>query len=101
MGSKRQAHMVSRALRKQWLGDSLLKVKLQEDCNRETFDNRTVLIRNLPEHINARQLLDIFMEDGAVVGVELPTQNLAIADYLNDRKVAPLAQDKDRAFRAA
>jgi hypothetical protein len=50
--SKRQAHMVSKSLRKLWFGESLLKVKLADECNREVFDNRTVLIRGFPNHYN-------------------------------------------------
>jgi hypothetical protein len=52
MGSKRQAHLVEKTLRKHWFGDSLLKIRLQQDAKREAFDNRTIIIRDLPNDLN-------------------------------------------------
>jgi hypothetical protein len=74
LGSKRQANLVQKHLRKTWIGDSLLKVKLDADANKEHFDNRTILIRNIPTHMNQRQILETFTGEnpGAVVGIELP-----------------------------
>jgi hypothetical protein len=54
LGSKRQAHLVNRSLRKLWIGDSLLKIRMQEDVKKESFDNRTIIIRELPTHLNQR-----------------------------------------------
>lgn len=51
-----------------------MKVKLDADANKEHFDNRTILIRNIPTHMNQRQILETFTGEnpGAVVGIELP-----------------------------
>lgn len=51
-GTKRQAQMIKRELRQHWLEDSLLKVKTAEDAKAEHFDNRTVLLRGFPNHLN-------------------------------------------------
>ncbi len=84
LGSKRQAHLVQKHLRKTWIGDSLLKVKLDTDANKELFDNRTILIRNIPTHLNQRQILETFAGEnvGAVVGVELPQERIKVTDSL-------------------
>jgi hypothetical protein len=84
--TKRQAHMVEKSLRKLWFGESLLKVKLQGECKREVFDNRTVLIRGFPDHFNQRQLMETFIDAdaGSVVGIELPMQHKALADFANE-----------------
>ena len=54
LGSKRQAHLVNKSMRNIWIGDSLLKIRMQEDVKREAFDNRTIIIRDLPTHLNQR-----------------------------------------------
>ena len=73
LGSKRQANLVQKHLRKTWIGDSLVKVKLDTDANKESFDNRTIIIRNIPTNFNQRQILETFADEnaGAVVGIEL------------------------------
>lgn len=50
LGSKRQAHMVLKAIRKTWFGDQLLKIRMQDDAKKEVFDNRTILLREIPTH---------------------------------------------------
>ena len=106
LGSKRQAHMVNKSLRNMWIGNSLLKVRMQEDVKREAFGNRTIIIMDLPTHLNQRQVLETFGEDsGAVVGIELPMENVAVADFIEDRNINstldPVAQEKARKFKLA
>jgi hypothetical protein len=42
------------------------------------------LIRNLPTDYNQRQILEMFATEdvGAVVGIELPMENIAVAEHL-------------------
>lgn len=104
MGSKRQAHLVQKSLRQHWSGDNLLKVKLAADAKSENYDNRTVILHDLPTHMNQTQILEIFgnYTGSAVVGIEMPMENVAIAEYLEDRKLNsplnPLTQEKARKF---
>jgi hypothetical protein len=64
-----------------------LKVRLQEDVKREAFDNRTVLIRDIPTHLTQRELLDMFGTDtGSVVGIELPIENVDLATYIENKQ---------------
>lgn len=106
VGSKRQAHMVARALRQVWFGDHLLKSKLAGEVSREHFDNRTVLIRGLPGYMTQNDVLETFVkeDDGAVVGLEMPIENIKVAEYLTERQLtgdSTLAQEKERKFRQA
>jgi hypothetical protein len=79
LGTKRQAYLVKTFFRNIWLGDNLLKVKMSEDLPRETFDKRTVIIRDVPIDLNQREILELFTEDyGAVVGIELPVENIKL-----------------------
>ena len=76
LASKSQAQMVKKKLAKTWVGDSLLKVKTQADAKKEHFNNRTVLIQNIPKYLNTDKVLEVFGKDaGTIVGIELPRQN--------------------------
>ncbi len=76
VGSKRQVEMVRSGLRKTWIEDTLLKVRTAQDAKKESFDNRTVIVSGIPKHLRTEGILNYFVKDaGAVVGVELPTEN--------------------------
>lgn len=60
LGSKRQAYMSKSALRKDWLGDSLVKVKVTEDIQKEHFNNRTILVREIPRYLRIEHVLALF-----------------------------------------
>lgn len=88
------------------MGDQKLKVKSEKDAKTESFDHRTVIIRDIPTHINQRQILAAFApEAGAVVGIELPMENVAISDYVEKRAaespLTPENQDRARKFKLA
>lgn len=52
---------------------------MSEDLPRETFDKRTVIIRDVPINLNQREILELFTEEyGAVVGIELPVENIKL-----------------------
>ena len=66
-----------------------MKVKLAADAKSESVDNRTVILSDLPTHMNQTQILEIFgnYTGAAVVGIEMPMENVAIAEYLEDRNL--------------
>jgi hypothetical protein len=78
VGTPAQLKGLREALRNCWIKDKKLKLKTQEDLTYETFDNRTIIVQNLPSHIKGHHLIDFFSNFGAVAGVELPTKNLAV-----------------------
>lgn len=83
LGSKRQAHMTKSTLRKEWLSDSLLKVKVKEDVKQEHFNNRTVLVREIPRYLRIEHVLDLFgTKYGAVTNIELPTEITPIKNII-------------------
>lgn len=85
LGSKRQAYMSKSALRKEWLGDCLVKVKATEDIQREHFNNRTILVREIPRFLRIEHVLSIFgVSYGAVTNVELPTEHIPIKDFIEE-----------------
>ena len=76
LGSRSQADLVQKKLKKVWLGDCLLRVKTQSDAKREHFNNRTIIIQNIPKHLTSDRALEVFgKEAGTIVGIELPRQN--------------------------
>lgn len=107
LGSKRQAHMVQKNLRKIWIGDSPVKAKIDSDANKEMYDNRTILIRGIPNHFNSRHILETFGGEngGAVVGIELPTENIKVAESLIEHNLSasdsPIEQQKRSSFKQA
>lgn len=77
--------MAKSALRKHWIGDSLLKVKTKEDAAREHFNNRTVLVREIPKYLRVEHVLSLFgTRYGAVTNVELPTEKIAIKHIIEE-----------------
>lgn len=71
--------MAKSALRKEWLEDCLVKVKVTEDVQREHFNNRTVLIREIPRYLRVEHLISLFgTKFGAVTNIELPTESIQI-----------------------
>lgn len=106
MGSKRQAHLVEKELRSIWVGDQKLRVKTESDAKTETFDHRTVILRDIPTHVSQRQIIEAFgAECGAIVGIEMPMENVAMSEYvekrLADSPLNPDNQEKARKFRLA
>jgi RNA recognition motif-containing protein len=41
----------------------------------EHYDNRTIVIKNIPNEYKQKDLLKVFHDYGAVVGIELPMIN--------------------------
>lgn len=79
--------MAKSALRKEWLGDSLVKIKVTEDVQREHFNNRTVLIREIPRYLRVEHVLGIFgSRYGAVTNVELPTETVLIKQITQEQQ---------------
>lgn len=85
----------------------MLKVKLDADANKEHFDNRTILVRNIPTHINQRQILETFTGEnpGAVVGIELPQERIKVAERVTEFNQTSVSsqteQQKQSAFKQA
>jgi hypothetical protein len=86
LSSKRQAHLVKSTLRNEWLGDCLLKVKVKDDVPQEHFDNRTVLVREIPRYLRIEHVVELFgAKYGAVTNVELPTEMIRIKDIIAEQ----------------
>lgn len=57
------------------------------DVRAESFDNRTVVLRNIPAWMKAKDVLNTFMtEFGAVVGVELPSENIKLKELRREQE---------------
>jgi adenylate kinase family enzyme len=83
LGSKRQAVMAKQALRKEWIGDCLVKVKINDDAQRENFNNRTIIVREIPRYLRVEHVLTLFgTKYGAVTNIELPTEATAIKNII-------------------
>lgn len=70
-----------------WLEDAKLKVKTMADVRAEQFDQRTVVLRNIPTWMKASDVLNTFMpEYGAVVGIELPSENTKLKELRREQE---------------
>jgi len=85
VGAPAQVKLLKERFRNVWLEDRRIKLKARDDLQYEVFDHRTVIIRNLPSHYHKKQLIDIFQQYGAVVGIELPMKNLAVEQELKEK----------------
>jgi hypothetical protein len=86
LGSAQEVKNVLGRLRNMWLDDKLLKLKTIEDKNNETFDNRTIVLREIPVTYKENTLIDIMSQFGAVVGIELPMYNKKLQDLSYEKK---------------
>ena len=68
-----------------WIEDRKVKLKARDDLHYEVYDHRTVIVRNLPNHYQKKQLVQIFQQYGAVVGLEVPLKNQAIEEELQEK----------------
>ena len=97
LGSKKDAQVAKTALKRCWIRDCLLKVRSAADAKEEDFSNRTVIIQNIPKNLNAEQVLDYYGKDtGAIVGLELPTENTKLKQIREEIENRGTAKDETR-----
>lgn len=70
---EKSAAQVRRGLRKQWIHDSLLKVKTLADLKNEGHADRTVVVAGLASHYRPADVVNVLNNFGAVTSIELPT----------------------------
>ena len=97
--------MVSKQLRKKWVSDCILKVKTVNDVKKEHFNNRTIVIMNIPGHLGTDKAMEAFGKDsGKIVGIELPKQNVKLKELRNaieNQKDSPRNIIKEEQYRRA
>lgn len=77
--------MAKSALKKEWIGASLIKVKTSDEAKREHFNNRTILVREIPKYLRVEHVLTLFgAKYGAVTNIELPTEKTAIREIIEE-----------------
>jgi len=86
--------------------DKLLKFRTNYDLRVESFDNRTICVRNIPDSIKEDYLVEAFSQIGSVVGVELPTydkelQQLSYKKVELDPYSREREHEKERLFEKA
>jgi RNA recognition motif-containing protein len=68
-----------------WVEDRKIKLKTSEELGYESFDHRTIIVRNIPTHLKSKQLIEIFTSFGALVNIELPSKNIAIEEEIKNK----------------
>jgi hypothetical protein len=105
VANRRQAEMIGKHLRKTWVSDSLIKVKTINDVKKEHFNNRTVLLSNIPGYLSTEKAIEIFgKKSGKIVGIELPKQNVKLRELrsaIENRKDSPRNIIKEEEYRRA
>jgi hypothetical protein len=85
VGTPAQVKILKERFRNVWIEDRKVKLKARDDLQYEIYDHRTVIVRNLPNHYQKKQLVQIFQHYGAVVGLEVPIKNIAIEEELKEK----------------
>lgn len=80
-----QVKLVKEKLRNFWIEDRKIKLKTRDDLTYETFDNRTVIVQNLPIHLRSNKLVEVFSAYGSLTSIELPTKNVAIENEIKHK----------------
>ena len=100
-----QLRSVRRGLRQTWLADKLIKVKTLKDREYETHDERTIVVENIPQNMEAAELLDRFGGFGAVTSFELPAIDKYIQSKLDTQARSDYGKlyqtQRDKEFRLA
>lgn len=82
--SPKQAQLLKQRLKGQWIQDKQLKVATREDHYLETFDNRTVVVKGIPETYTNTELIELFNDYGAIVRIEMPTYDRVIQKSIDN-----------------
>jgi RNA recognition motif-containing protein len=86
LNSPKQAQLLKDRLKGKWIADKQLKVRTSGEEYLETFDNRTVIVSGISRTYTEKDLIDLFEDFGAVVGVELPKYDLFIQHKLDNKE---------------
>jgi len=85
VGSPAQVKTVKEKLRSHWVEDKKIKLKTQDELAYETFNNRTIIIQNIPNHYRTSTLTDYFSRFGAVTGIEMPVKNQLVESEIKHK----------------
>ena len=96
-GDQKDAEKVKRSLYNVWLEDKKIRVLNQKDVENETYDNRTIVVMNIPSHYKDKKLLKHFQDFGAITSIELPINNRLIEDYLKNKQDNFTAESRNKA----
>lgn len=96
VGSPSQVKTLKEKFRNFWLEDRKIKLKSSEELGYENFDNRTIIVRNLPGHFKNKNLVELFSSFGSLTGIELPTKNLAIEEEIKNKMDIFVAETKEK-----
>ena len=78
-----QLRAVRRKLREKWVDDRLMKVRTLKDKDTERHSDRTLVLKDIPAHITADELINKLGQYGAITAIELPCVDSYIQDKLN------------------
>lgn len=77
--------MVKDALYNKWIEDKKLKVKTKEDLAYETYNNRTIIVKNIPINYRDQHLIQLFEDAGTISGLELPLKDISIEEHIKNK----------------
>ena len=96
-GDQKDAEKVKRSLYNVWLEDKKIRVLNKKDVENETYDNRTIVVMNIPSHYKDKKLLKHFQDFGPITSIELPINNRLIEDYLKNKQDNFTAESRNKA----
>jgi len=71
-------------------------MKTFDELEYETYDNRTIIVKNLPQHYKQEQLVQIFNDYGSIMAIEMPVKNLAIEDSIKNKTDMFVEERRDK-----
>lgn len=60
LAGERQVVDLTKKMRHVWVEDSLIKLRTLKDAKREQFDNRTLVIRDIPTSYQIKDIITLF-----------------------------------------
>ena len=90
---------VRRGMRKHWEQDRLLKVKTLKDEKSESHSSRTIILSNLPSHLNAGDLATTMSDYGAITSIEAPSVDSFIQSQLEQKGLLNDVHSKERQLK--
>jgi RNA recognition motif-containing protein len=65
-----------------WIIEKKLRTRTMDELTYETFNERTLMVRNLPKEYTTKDVLDIFNNFGVVMRVEMLFKDTEIEKLL-------------------
>lgn len=67
-----------------WIKSNLLKIKSRSDSSQEALENRTLVVGNLPQWFNKKEVMNMLSKFGSVIKIDMPMTDNRVEDIVKN-----------------